>query len=635
VPINIINQIRISLILSLILAVAISGSIIVTYQNMQDLQQQEDLAADVVRGGYELNYLSDDYLINAGPRARIQWEERYASLQPVISQLRPHNQEEEHSIGTIRDYNAKIGQIFGKIPEPGVLSTGAALFPPGFQQVTWSRNIVQSQGLIFEAWRLRHLYNDDVSEARFWNNILVIALMLAILAIISTNYLLISRRLIRSVSEVNAGSGEFAKGNLEYRIPVTAEDEIGGVARGLNRMAGQIRSITASRDQLNREIEVRTRAEAALHESEEQFRQLFTRMPSAVAIYEAVDGGEDFIFKDFNIAAEKIEGMKKDDLVGKRVTRVFPGVKEMGVFAIFQRVWRTGQPEFFPSALYRDERDPGTWRESWVYKLASGEVIAIYDDITGRKRTEEAKEFLLKELEQKNAELDRFTYTVSHDLKSPIITIKGFLGLLEQDLQKNDPGQVQEDMKRIFSAAGKMERLISTLLELSRSGKTVDAPVHIPFTVLVHEVAGLLDVSLKNRGVKLVVDGNLPVVSGDRQRLLQVMTNLLENAVKFMGDQKDPVVEVGVHQVKNGPVFFVRDNGMGIRKEDQLKIFGLFERLNPDISGTGIGLATVKRIIEAHGGKIWVESEGLGKGSKFCFTLPPATDTDIETHKKD
>ena len=154
---NIINQIRISLVISLILAVAISGSIIVTYQNMQDISYQEDLAAAVMRGGYELNYLSDDYLINAEPRARIQWEERYTSLQPIISRLKPYNQEEEHSIEAIRDYNAKIGQMFREIPEPGTLNSSTALFPAGYQQVTWSRNIVQSQGLIFEAWQLPSL----------------------------------------------------------------------------------------------------------------------------------------------------------------------------------------------------------------------------------------------------------------------------------------------------------------------------------------------------------------------------------------------------------------------------------------------------------------------------------------------
>ena len=142
------------------------------------------------------------------------------------------------------------------------------------------------------------------------------------------------------------------------------------------------------------------------------------------------------------------------------------------------------------------------------------------------------------------------------------------------------------------------------------------------FNGLAREAAGLLDTSLKNRGVSLTIDENLPVVSGDHERLLQVMTNLLENAVKFMGDQEEPRVEIGARTEDAGPVFFVRDNGMGIRKEDQPKIFGLFERLNPGIPGTGIGLATVKRIIEAHGGKIWVESEGAGMGATFWFTLP-------------
>jgi PAS domain S-box-containing protein len=154
-----------------------------------------------------------------------------------------------------------------------------------------------------------------------------------------------------------------------------------------------------------------TRSQKDLRVSEDKFRQLFTRMPSAVAIYDAVDDGEDFIFKDFNIAAEKIEGIKKDDLVGKRVTQVFPGVKDFGIFVVFQRVWRTGQPEFVPEALYRDEHAFGTWRESWVYKLASGEVVAIYHDITERKQAEEQLKHFNEELESqvrsRTVELER------------------------------------------------------------------------------------------------------------------------------------------------------------------------------------------------------------------------------------
>jgi PAS domain S-box-containing protein len=251
--------------------------------------------------------------------------------------------------------------------------------------------------------------------------------------------------------------------------------------------------------------------------------------------------------------------------------------------------------------------------------------MGIGTDITNRKRAEEQRETLIHELEQKNAELDRFSYTVSHDLKSPLLTIRGFLGLLEQDIQKNDTEQTQKDLNRISSAAEKMERLIATLLELSRSGKSVDAMVIIPFSDLAREAAGMLATLLSERYVTLVIPDKLPEISGDRQRMLQVMTNLIDNAVKFMGEQKEPRIEVGVRTGTDGIlVFFVKDNGIGIRKENQSKIFGLFERFNPDVPGSGIGLATVKRIIEAHGGKIWVESEGEGKGTIVCFTLPVA-----------
>lgn len=139
------------------------------------------------------------------------------------------------------------------------------------------------------------------------------------------------------------------------------------------------------REKLELLIEERTRA---LRESEERFRHLFVNIPSGVAVYEAADNGEDFIFKDLNTAGERIEHIRKQDIIGKRVSEVFPGVKNFGIFEVFQRVWRSGQPEYFPDALYRNGRDSGTWRENWVYKLPNGEIVAIYNDITERKHAE-------------------------------------------------------------------------------------------------------------------------------------------------------------------------------------------------------------------------------------------------------
>ncbi len=236
-----------------------------------------------------------------------------------------------------------------------------------------------------------------------------------------------------------------------------------------------------------------------------------------------------------------------------------------------------------------------------------------------KKRLED----LVDELEAKNAELERFTYTVSHDLKSPLITIKGFMGLLEQDARKGDWERVGQDMERIHNAADKMAQLLHELLELSRVGRLANDPEDIAMSVLAQEAVDLAAGRIVERGVEVEIADDLPTVRGDRLRLLEVMQNLVENGVKFMGDEEAPRVEVGCREVGGETVFFVRDNGIGIDPQYHDKVFGLFERLETGTEGTGIGLAIVKRIIEVHGGRIWVESEGLGKGAAFCFTLPP------------
>lgn len=138
------------------------------------------------------------------------------------------------------------------------------------------------------------------------------------------------------------------------------------------------------------DISERKQVEEALRESEVRFRELFNRMSSGVAVYEAADDGGDFIIRDFNPAAEKIEKVSREDIIGKRVSEVFPGVKAFGVFKVFQRVWQTGEAEYFPENIYKDERDSESWRESWVFKLPTGEIVTIYNDVTERKQDEAA-----------------------------------------------------------------------------------------------------------------------------------------------------------------------------------------------------------------------------------------------------
>jgi signal transduction histidine kinase len=167
-----------------------------------------------------------------------------------------------------------------------------------------------------------------------------------------------------------------------------------------------------------------------------------------------------------------------------------------------------------------------------------------------------------------------------------------------------------------------MERLLNELLELSRIGRLVNPPSETPFAKIVEEALSLTRGRLMAGHIRVNVEEDLPVVSGDRPRLVEVLQNLIDNAAKFMGEQPAPLIEIGARRHGDEQVFFVRDNGIGIEPAYRDRVFGLFDKLDPHSEGTGVGLALAKRIVEVHRGRIWVESEGRGKGSMFCFTLP-------------
>lgn len=232
------------------------------------------------------------------------------------------------------------------------------------------------------------------------------------------------------------------------------------------------------------------------------------------------------------------------------------------------------------------------------------------------------RERLIHELEARNAEMERFIYTVSHDLKSPLITVQGFLGYLETDIASGRTDRVSRDIEHISQAISRMNVLLQDLLELSRVGRLVNPYERISLDFIVMEAVQNVIGRIDRISAILSVRNGMPIVYVDRQRIVEVFQNLLDNALKFMGGQSVPFIEIGADATDTEVICFVRDNGMGIEPRYHEKIFGLFERLDPQTDGTGIGLALVRRIVETHGGRVWVESDGQNNGSTFYFTLP-------------
>ncbi len=252
-------------------------------------------------------------------------------------------------------------------------------------------------------------------------------------------------------------------------------------------------------------------------------------------------------------------------------------------------------------------------------------MMAMLYDITERKEAEAERERLIAELRSKNADLEMFSHAVSHDLKNPLITVRGLLRWIERDAQDGSIERLKVNLRLVADTAARMEHLVEDLLEFSSIGYFCGSNDEILFEDLASEAVQLLSGTIVDKGVNVKIGPGLPTIRGDRSRLLQVLQNLIENAVKFMGQQNDPTIEIAARSDGSETVFYVRDNGTGIDPADQARIFALFAKLDQSAKGTGLGLALVKKIIETHGGRIWVESEGREKGSTFCFTLRPGS----------
>jgi signal transduction histidine kinase len=242
--------------------------------------------------------------------------------------------------------------------------------------------------------------------------------------------------------------------------------------------------------------------------------------------------------------------------------------------------------------------------------------VLLREENTERNLAEQA-------LRMKNEELESFARAISHDLKAPIISVQGFSSLLLRHHENQLDEKGKRYVEQIQASGRRMERLITDLLSLVKTGKLTSRFQDVSSLKIVKEVEASLQPRLEEKGIKLSIPDDLPMIRCDEQRMGQVLENLLVNAVKFMGNVQNPRIDVGYEDKGGLHQFYVRDNGIGIDPTCHKKVFHVFRQLKEieDQEGTGIGLAIVAKNIEGHGGKIWVESE-KGQGATFFFALP-------------
>ncbi|MBL0226543.1 MAG: PAS domain S-box protein [Geobacteraceae bacterium] len=358
-------------------------------------------------------------------------------------------------------------------------------------------------------------------------------------------------------------------------------------------------------------------AEKVLRVSEEKFRLLFEMSNDAILIT-VPDGNILAVNPEscrmFGMTADELIQVGREKIIDPSDNRYRPALETRARTGEFKGelnfVRKNG--EVFPADV-----------SSSIFKDSSGNTRATVriEDISERKLVE-------KELKHKNAEIEQFIYTVSHDLRSPLITIKAFLGYLGRDISTGDRERIDKDLDFMHNAADRMEALLNELLDMSRIGRAVESREQMTFQELVAEAQSAVTGQIATGKVDIRLSTANPILYGDRRRLLQIWQNLLDNALKYMGDQRAPRVEITVEQQGEETVFCVCDNGIGIAPNYHEKIFGIFEKLDSTAGGVGMGLTMVRRIVENCGGRIWVESDGVGSGSCFHFTLPKVVAAD-------
>jgi PAS domain S-box-containing protein len=372
-----------------------------------------------------------------------------------------------------------------------------------------------------------------------------------------------------------------------------------------------------SRDELEKEVAERTQQASLLNLTHDT---IFVRDMSDIITY-------------WNRGAEELYGWSPQEAVGKHSQQLLHAEFPIPLDDVRAELLRTGRWE---GELRKTKADGSTVVVASRWSLRKDEVgrpLAILEtnnDISDRKRREEEIRKLnvelgkrTSELEVTNKELEAFAYSVSHDLRAPLRHMVGFTELLQKHLASTLDEKSRRYMKIILESAKKMGTLIDDLLAFSRIGRAETRETMVSLEQLVKEV--LTDMQPETDGRNIVWKiGALPSLHGDRSMLRLALVNLISNAVKFTRTHPQAEIEIGSMEKKEeGVVVFVRDNGVGFDMKYAHKLFGVFQRLHQadSFEGTGIGLATVQRIIHRHGGRVWAESL-LNRGATFFFSVP-------------
>jgi PAS domain S-box-containing protein len=620
--------------ISLLVVVLLAFSLAWSFREMDRADRNENLVEEMRKAAFERVSLRDDYLLYREERARLQWvakSETLRRLMDTASERFTAMEDKDLLQEARKDFEATFSS-FSSVLDKHKREEHRAGGKLAFDEAD-SRQIGQ---VLLKAYTLQdsigRLYESTgraSTRARTRGIAFILFFIVGGIIAMAVNSAALNRIVAKRVMTLQEGVGIIGGGNLDHRINTEGDDELTALARESNEMAARLKESHTSVDNLQREITARKRAEQELRAVSSYQESLLSAIPDIIM---EVDGN-----KVYTWANKPGMDFFGEDVIGTEAAFYFEGEQE--TYRIVRPLFNGSMDVIYLESWQR-RKDGEKRLLSWrcrVLKDENGRVTGALSsarDITDRKQAEEEIRRLNADLEQRvldrtaqlkaaNKELEAFSYSVSHDLRAPLRSVDGFSQALLEEYQEKLDDTGKGYLERVRKATQLMGSLIEDMLKLSRVTRFDFRRESVDLSEMVREILQTMRQGNPDRCVHLIVREGV-VVQGDPFLMRIALSNLLDNAWKFTGREAQPRIEFGTTVRDGETACFIRDNGAGFDMAYAGKLFGAFQRLHTtdQFPGTGIGLATVQRIIHRHGGQIRAEGE-VGKGATFYFTLPP------------